>query len=68
MVGKAISTDAETFAATRVMPIVMNVGESVGAIFAYAISNQKDVYNLPTSEIKAVMDQENLITRTCEVN
>lgn len=68
VVGKAISTDAETFAATRVMPIVMNVGESVGAIFAYAISNQKDVYNLTTSEIKAIMDQENLITRTCEVN
>ncbi|TLF38850.1 FAD-dependent oxidoreductase [Lacticaseibacillus zeae] len=68
VIGKAISTDMETFAATRVMPIVMNVGESIGAIFAYAVKNSKDVYTLTPTEVKKIMVQEDLVNQTSEVN
>lgn len=68
VIGKAISTDEETFAATRVMPIVMNVGESVGTIFAHAIKTHKNVYDFSPSEIKQILSQPNPILNFNEVN
>ena len=68
VIGKAISTDDETFAATRVMPIVMNVGESVGAIFAYAINAHKNIYDFSPSKFQQVLNQTNLVSNFSEVN
>lgn len=63
VVGKAISTDYEAFAATRVMPIVMNVGESIGALIAYAAKQGRRLHNLTEEEITQVVDQYNLVER-----
>mgnify|MGYP000990067717 CR=1 FL=1 len=61
VVGKAISTDYESFAATRVMPIVMNVGESIGVLIAYAFKNRLNLHQLTVQEIREQLDQRQLV-------
>lgn len=56
-IGKCLSADKKAFGAIRVMPIMMNVGESAGYLFAYALKNNKQMNELENDEIKKCLDQ-----------
>ena len=55
VVGKSISADMKAFAASRVMPIVFNVGEFAGYLIAYADKHNIALNDLSAKEINTVL-------------
>lgn len=58
-IGKCLSAEKQAFAAIRVMPIMMNVGESAGYLFAYADKNNKQMNELTSQDIRGCLDEKN---------
>jgi len=55
VVGKCICAEEKAFAAIRVMPIVMNIGESAGYAVAYAYKNKQQLSDIDGVDLKKVL-------------
>lgn len=56
VIGKCLAADKEAFAAIRVMPIMMNVGESAGYLFRLAKERKCCMDELNAEEIREYLD------------
>lgn len=57
-VGKCICTDKEAFGAVRVMPIMMNIGESAGYILALARRSDRFLDEMKAAEIRNYLNKK----------
>lgn len=60
VVGKCISADEKAFAAIRVMPIVMNIGESAGYIIAHMCKNEIKLSEIGAEDIKNIITNKEI--------
>lgn len=58
VVGRCLSADPEAFGAIRVMPIMMNVGESVGYVMALALREGKNLDELPANLLRTCLKEK----------
>lgn len=53
--GRAVSADAQAFSAIRVMPTVMNLGETAGCMAAALLETRKDLTQLDVQTVHTIM-------------
>ena len=56
--GKCLSADPKAFGAVRVMPIMMNVGESAGYAAALALRENKTLDQISSASLRSCLDQK----------
>ena len=59
-IGRGISATDNAFAAIRVMPIVMNVGESAGYAIAFANKNKSNVLEIDKNELRTYLREKGI--------
>ena len=57
-VGKCLGSEKQAFAAIRVMPIMMNVGESAGYAVALALKGDQKLDEVPAPELTACLKEK----------
>lgn len=58
--GKCISADKKAFGAIRVMPIMMNIGESSGYAVSYALKNNLTIDKVNGSILRSYLREKNI--------